>query len=207
MKSIVLDDRVDAASRIAASPPARAPGLVSSPDSQSASGEVGRERRAALGRPPKERRRSAQERAPRVEVAAVEGARPAEARRSDARPRGRRAPGRRVELGAVPVRLLEVVADDLVALYEVVAGKPVGEALVQLGAGRLRQRLVGGVANEEVAKAKPFVLGKRRRRGADELLANERREVRLRRRRAPERATARRRRRDGRPRPRPRRAP
>jgi hypothetical protein len=43
-----------------------------------------------------------------------------------------------VELSAVSVGLLEVVADDLVALDEVVSREPVGEALVQLRASRFR---------------------------------------------------------------------
>ena len=60
------------------------------------------------------------------------------------------------------MRVLEVVADDLVAFDEVVAGKPVGEALVQLGSGRLGQRLVGRVSDEQVTETEALVLGKRR---------------------------------------------
>ncbi len=84
-----------------------------------------------------------------------------------------------VELRPIAVGLLEVVADDLVALDELVPGEPVGEALVQLGACRLRQRLVRRVADEEMPKAEALVLGKGRARRADQLLADERGEVRL----------------------------
>src|SRR5262245_61544080 len=85
----------------------------------------------------------------------------------------------RVELVAIALRLLEVVADDLVAFEEVLGRKPVGEALVQLGAGRLRERLVRGVTDQQVAEAEAFVAGERRRRRANELLANERLQMRL----------------------------
>ena len=59
------------------------------------------------------------------------------------------------ELAPVAGGLLEVVAEDLVQLDEIGAAllEPVGEALVQLGAGRLRQRVVGGVADQEVPEA------------------------------------------------------
>ena len=59
------------------------------------------------------------------------------------------------ELGAVAAGLLEVVAEDLVQLDELgaVLLEPGGEALVQLGADRLRQRVVGGVADQQVAEA------------------------------------------------------
>ena len=60
------------------------------------------------------------------------------------------------------MRVLEVVADDLVALDEVVAGKPAGEALVQLGSGRLGQRLVGRIPDEQVPETVVLVIGKRR---------------------------------------------
>ena len=52
--------------------------------------------------------------------------------------------------------------------------EPVGEALVQLGAGRLRQRVVGGVADQQVAEAERVVARELRRVGPDELLADER---------------------------------
>ena len=70
---------------------------------------------------------------------------------------GRQAPPRRrgqlvvcgqPELGAVAAGLLEVVAEDLVQLNQLcpVLLQPGCEALVELGAGRFRQCLVGGVA-------------------------------------------------------------
>ena len=94
--------------------------------------------------------------------------------------RARRARDPRDRARPIPVGLLEVVADDLVALDEVVRPiEPVGEALVQLGAGRLGQRLVCRVANQQVPEAEAFVLGEGRRGRADELLAHERREMRL----------------------------
>ena len=54
--------------------------------------------------------------------------------------------------------LLEVVPDDLVALDEVVRREPVGEALVQLRSRRLGQRLVGGIADEQMPEPESFVL-------------------------------------------------
>ena len=66
----------------------------------------------------------------------------------------------RPELGAVAIRLLEVVADDLVQLDEVgaVLLEPVGEPLVQVGADGLRQRLVRGVADQQVAEAEGLLV-------------------------------------------------
>jgi hypothetical protein len=77
------------------------------------------------------------------------------------------------------MRLLEVVADDLVPLDEVVGREPVGKTLVQLGASRFRQRLVRGIANEEVPEAEALVAREGRPGRADELLADEGREMRL----------------------------
>src|SRR5205085_9876629 len=77
------------------------------------------------------------------------------------------------ELLAQPVRLLEVEADDLV---EAAAGlgKPLREALVQLAAQLLRHRLVGGVADEQMPKAKRVVVRERgRAMRPDELLTHE----------------------------------
>ena len=83
--------------------------------------------------------------------------------------------------------------------------EPVGEALVQLGARRLRQRVVGGVADQQVAEAERVVAGELRAVGADQLLAHERGQARRRPRGSSGRERLRRRR-GGRPRPRPRRA-
>ena len=86
----------------------------------SAKREIGRERRGVAGRPRGAiAERSPEKRARRVEVAPVEARRAGRgemARRRVAR--AGQAPGRRIELDAVAMRLLEVVADDLVALDE-----------------------------------------------------------------------------------------
>ena len=69
-----------------------------------------------------------------------------------------------------------MVADDLVQLNELgcVLLEPVREPLVKLGADRFRQRLVGGVANQEVAKAVGVFAGQQRLLRPDQILANER---------------------------------
>src|SRR5205085_9056453 len=83
------------------------------------------------------------------------------------------------ELRPVEARLLQVVAEDLVELDELgaVLLDPAGEALVKLCASRLRQRVVRGVADEEVAEAVGVVAGELRAVGADQLLAHERDEA------------------------------
>ena len=100
--------------------------------------------------------------------------RPAAASRSPARSRQRRV--RLPQLGLVASRLLEVVAEDLVRLDEIVAVlfEPVGEALVQFGSGGLGQGVVGGVADQQVAEAEGVVSGELGPVGADQLLAHER---------------------------------
>jgi hypothetical protein len=59
------------------------------------------------------------------------------------------------ELAAVADGLLEVVAEDFVELDQLAAVlfDPAGEPFVELGAGRLREGVVGGVADEKVAEA------------------------------------------------------
>ena len=54
-----------------------------------------------------------------------------------------------------------MVADDLVQLHELgsVLLEPVRETLVQLGPSRLRQRVIGGIADQEVAESKRVVAG------------------------------------------------
>ena len=67
---------------------------------------------------------------------------------------------RRAELAPVAHRLLEVPAGDLVELGQVAGAvllEPAREPLVQLGAGRLRQAVVGGVADQQVAEAERVV--------------------------------------------------
>ena len=80
------------------------------------------------------------------------------------------------ELGAVAAGLLEVVAEDLVQLDELgpVLLQPGGEALVEVGAGRLGQRLVGGVADQQVAEAEAVLARELRPVRPDQLLADER---------------------------------
>jgi hypothetical protein len=58
-----------------------------------------------------------------------------------------------------------------------VLGQPVGEALVQLGARRLGQGVVGRVADEEMAEAERVFARYLGLVGADELLAHERSQV------------------------------
>ena len=84
----------------------------------------------------------------------------------------------RTELGAIPIRLLEVIPDDLVALAQRPRRlvEPVREPLVELRAGRLRDRRVGRVADQQVSE--PERVGRRQvgALGAHELLADERSE-------------------------------
>ncbi len=82
----------------------------------------------------------------------------------------------RPQLDETGVRLLEVVADDLLELL-VTTVEPAGEALVEVGALRFRDPVVGGVANEHVAEAEGVV---DRLVGTDQLLAHERRQPRSR---------------------------
>ena len=74
------------------------------------------------------------------------------------------------ELDEVAMRLLEVVADDLLELLAA-AVEPAGEALVEVSALALRDAFVGRVADEDVAEAEGVV---DRLVGTDQLLANER---------------------------------
>ena len=80
------------------------------------------------------------------------------------------------ELRLVSGCLLEVVADDLVALDQGVAVlvEPVGEAGVQVGTDRLGERVVGGIADQQMAEAVAVVAGELGAVGADELVAHER---------------------------------
>ena len=68
-----------------------------------------------------------------------------------------------------------MIADDLVQLDEIHAAvaQPVGEALVQLGSGRLGQRLVGGVADQQVAEPEGVVAREEPAARPDELLADQ----------------------------------
>ena len=78
------------------------------------------------------------------------------------------------QLGAIVIGLLEVVADDLVHLHELCAMslQPVGEPLVQLPAGCLRQRVVRGIPDQQVAEAVGVLTGELRLVRTDQLLSN-----------------------------------
>ena len=127
----------------------------------------------------KDRDGASQEGATRVVVAAIErgAATTAQMTRSPAGEIGQDGIAW-VELGPVAMCLLEVIADDLVALDEVVLREPVGESLVELRTRRLGQRLVGGIPDEEVTKAESLVLGKGRFGCTDQLLPHQRRQMR-----------------------------
>ena len=79
------------------------------------------------------------------------------------------------ELGRVAGRLLEVVADDLVALDEDVAVlvEPVGEPGMQVGADRLGECVVGGVADQQVTEAIAVVARELSAVGTHELAPHE----------------------------------
>ena len=72
--------------------------------------------------------------------------------------------------------LLEVVAEDLVQLDQLLSAllQPAGEALVQLRPGRLRERVVGGVTDQQVAEAEAVLACELRLVGTDQLPADER---------------------------------
>ena len=71
-----------------------------------------------------------------------------------------------------------MVAEDLVQLDEVAGAllEPRREPFVQLGAGGLGERIIGGVSDQQVAEAEGIVPGELCRIGAHELFAHERRE-------------------------------
>ena len=86
---------------------------------------------------------------------------------------------RHAELSPISRGLLEVVPDDLVQFDEVgtVLVEPVREALVQVGSFGLRQRLVGGVADQEMPEAEAVLARELRTVGAHQLAADQRGEV------------------------------
>ena len=127
-----------------------------------------------------ERDRPLDERARRVEILPLER-RSAGGREMPARTHCELCGARVVdfELSAQARRLLEVVADDLLLLVEVaVRLEPICEALVQLCAGRLRKRVVGGVSDQEMAKAERVVARDLRAVRSHDLLADEREQIR-----------------------------
>ena len=80
------------------------------------------------------------------------------------------------KLGVVADGLFEVVAHDLVVLDQrlAVLVEPVGEARVQVWRGPPWERVVGGVADEEVPEAVGVVSGELGTVWSDELVAHER---------------------------------
>jgi hypothetical protein len=81
------------------------------------------------------------------------------------------------ELSEVAGGLLEVVAENLIQLYEglTVFLEPPGEAPVKVGASRLRERVVGGVPDQEVTEAVRLLARQHGAVGPDEVAAHERR--------------------------------
>ena len=84
----------------------------------------------------------------------------------------------RPQLDAVSVGALQVVADDLVELHEIgaVLAHPGREELVHLRTNRFRQRVVGCVADQQVAEPVGVLARKLRALRPNELAAHERRE-------------------------------
>ena len=83
----------------------------------------------------------------------------------------------RAEVGEVAVRLLEVVAEDLLVLgrtLAVDAVRPLDELLVEGRASALEDPFVSRVANEDVMEAERLFLGRPSRVGQHELLARQR---------------------------------
>ena len=126
----------------------------------------------------KQRCRSLEEIARTVHVAAIERT-PACSAELGGGPVGER-PAGPAKLLPIAICLLEVVAEHLVQLDEIgsVLLEPVGETLVQLGSGGLRQRVVGCVSDQQVAEAERILAGKLRPVGTDELLAHQPRQAR-----------------------------
>ena len=78
----------------------------------------------------------------------------------------------RTQLDSVPVRLLEVVGDDLLVLRQPVRGhslQPRRETLMELGSGLLGEGLVRGVPDQQVAEPICLLAGERGLVGADQL--------------------------------------
>ena len=83
----------------------------------------------------------------------------------------------RLDRHAEVVRLLEVVPHDLLELAQPIPGRalePVREALVQVGAGDLRQRPVRGVADQRMPEPVRLLAREVRKIGPDHITANER---------------------------------
>ena len=163
-RSLAASARSATASAVSAA--ARAIEIHHVPRSLELECEVEPERASKLHRPGQERKSR-----PVVEAVARTPAGSGEPRRG---PFGQAGIGLS-ELALVAGRLLEVVADDLVALDEGVAVlvEPVGEAGMQIGADRLGKRVVGGVADQQVAEAVAVVAGNQSTVGTHELAPDE----------------------------------
>src|SRR5439155_15654900 len=85
------------------------------------------------------------------------------------------------ELNAIPMRLLEVVPDDLFVFEKALARdafQPSRETGMEVGSLLFRERAVGGVTNQDVTESECFVTGRPRSVGANELLADQRHQAR-----------------------------
>ena len=144
------------------------------PAQSRASHELGLEGEVELGR--RHERGGALEQAHGGAVVLAEGRAVAAGRQAPPRRRGQLVVVGQPELGAVAAGLLEVVAEDLVQLDELgpVLLQPGCEALVEVRAGRLRERLVGRVADQQVAEAEAVLARELRPVRPDQLLAHER---------------------------------
>src|SRR5205807_7147986 len=80
---------------------------------------------------------------------------------------------RAVELEVDRARLLQMVRADLEQLLAGPVGEPVGECLVQLGAGRLRERRVRDLADQDVLEPVRALARDRRPRLLEDELAEE----------------------------------
>src|SRR5262249_6211983 len=71
--------------------------------------------------------------------------------------------------------LLEVVAEDFVQFHDVdlTLFEPVREALVQVSASEFREPVVGGISNQDVAKAEAILAGKLRSIKAEQAMTHE----------------------------------
>ena len=86
----------------------------------------------------------------------------------------------RAELQAQPVRLLEVVPEDLLLLRQAFAGdalEPSGERLVQVRSLALGDRVVRGVTDQQVAEPVRVLARQQRPFRRDELAPDERAQV------------------------------
>ena len=143
------------------------------PAQNRASHELGFEGEVELGR--RHERGCALQEARRRPVVLAERRSLAAGGQAAPRRRGQRVVSGQAELGTVARPLLEVVAEDLVELDEITAVllEPGREARVQLGADRLRECVVGGVADQDVAEAEAVLACELGPVGPDQLLADE----------------------------------